>query len=330
MSLQVIKAGILDTIQDEGRFGYQHLGINTGGSADRYAAALANALLGKECAAPVLECHFPAAKIMFEEATVVCITGADFSPQANGESIPVNQPVVMGKNSLLQFSKPVSGMRCYIAVLHSLELLPWLNSYSTNIKAGAGGFMGRTLKKGDRIGFKQDIKLPTVPEQSTRVLSWKAQEREAPSGAVSIRPGPEWNWLTKDAQEKLLQYPFYIMADSDRMGLRLNGPTLVAAEQRSLVSSAVTFGTIQLLPSGQLIVLMADHQTTGGYPRIAHVITTDLSLLAQMRRGETLTFQSSSLEDAEARIIARYRYLEQLKSSSQLRMSEWIRKENTL
>lgn len=314
MSLQVIKSGVLDSIQDGGRNSFQHLGVNTGGVMDRFAAARANALLGKDLDAPVLECHFPAGQYRFDADMVICITGADFCPQVNGIDLPLNQAVVIGKNALLQFRVHRSGMRCYIAFAQEPALTPWLNSYSTHLKAGAGGFAGRPLKNGDRIMFSTGLLPFHLENEEIKILPWKAPLMNGDPSALSFLTGPEWTWLSREAEDILLQQPFYVQADSDRMGMRLNGMPMTAASNDSLVSSPVTFGTIQLLPNGQLIVLMADHQTTGGYPRIGTIISTDLPVLAQQRQGTALGFQKISLSEAEEKIIRQQQYLDDLQA----------------
>src|SRR5436305_971184 len=161
MSLKVIKAGLLDTVQDLGRHGYQHLGINPGGTMDRFAASLVNALLGKELTAPVIEMHFPASTILFLEPCVVCLTGADFSPLINGALVPLNQPLFVTADSVLKFTKPQSGARCYLSVLNELRLQKWLGGYSTNLKAKAGGYKGRKLEKDDELEC-ESLEQPTT------------------------------------------------------------------------------------------------------------------------------------------------------------------------
>ena len=156
MSLKIIKTGLFDTIQDMGRYGYQHLGINPGGCMDRYAAALANALLGKELNSPVIEMHFPAATILFEADTLICIAGADMIPTINEQEIPLHQPLKIFAKDLLSFRGLRNGARCYLAILHDLRLESWLGSFSTNSRAEAGGFNGRSLKKEDVIELKSD------------------------------------------------------------------------------------------------------------------------------------------------------------------------------
>src|SRR5690348_5327335 len=135
MSLKIIKAGLLDTVQDLGRHGFGHQGINPSGAMDRFSASLGNALLGKELNAPVIEMHFPAAKIHFQTEAVICLAGADFTPLIDGNEIHIHQPVAVNKNAVLSFTRIRNGARCYLALLNELRIESWLNSYSTNLKA---------------------------------------------------------------------------------------------------------------------------------------------------------------------------------------------------
>src|SRR5690349_13433470 len=147
MSLRITRQGVLDTIQDLGRFGHQHLGINCNGAMDKFSMQLANALVGKSLNEPVLEIHFPSSQILFEKETIICITGADFFPTVNDHPIPLHHPIVVSKKSLLKFEKLQSGARCYLSILNEFKLDKWMNSYSTNLKANSGGFQGRNLLK---------------------------------------------------------------------------------------------------------------------------------------------------------------------------------------
>eukprot|EP01136_Pigoraptor_vietnamica_P038047 Opistho-1_new@106824 len=151
MSIQVSKAGILDTVQDAGRYGYQQLGINPGGVMDRTAMRIANALVGNEAGAPVLEMHFPAAEILFEETMLVALSGADFSPRINGEEMPVHKPVCVRKGAVLSFGKQIKGARTYLSVRGGWKADHWLHSYSTHLTVKAGGLAGRALGRTDRL-----------------------------------------------------------------------------------------------------------------------------------------------------------------------------------
>lgn len=321
MSLKIIKAGILDTIQDLGRLGYQSSGINPGGVMDHFSARLANCLLGKEINAPVIEMHFPASAICFEEATIICITGADFSPAIDNYPVQLNRPIIVNKGALLEFRKPVLGRRCYLSILQSLQINKWLNSYSTNLKAEAGGFDGRCLRNGDVIKYDKNASVTGyLKERSFIILSWKADpSKEFSIDKIEVIEGKEWDWLTGESKQLFETRCFKISALADRMGYRLTGQQLQLKEQKQLVSSGVTFGTLQLLPNGQLIVLMADHQTTGGYPRIANVISAHLPFLAQMKPNDECVFRFIDIETAEQRLFKQHKYLLSVQHASSLK-----------
>lgn len=326
MSLKIIKAGLLDTVQDTGRFGYQSSGINPGGAMDRFSAQLANCLLGKQMDAPVIEMHFPAPIIVFEEATIICITGADFSAVINGVAIPNNQPVAVNKNAVLQFKKRNAGARCYLSLLQDILLQKWLNSYSTNLKVEAGGYNGRTLKNGDVLEYANEkVICNYLQESDFKLLPFKAASyKKAVTNYIQVIKGNEWNWLTTENQQLFTTKPFTISALADRMGYRLQGEPLVVQEQQQLVSSAVNFGALQLLPMGQLIVLMADHQTTGGYPRVGHVISAHLPCLAQMKPFDSIRFQLVNIEDAEQQFLQQYQYLLSVQHASAFKIEKLL------
>jgi antagonist of KipI len=311
MSLKIIKSGMLDSVQNTGRFGYQSTGINPGGAMDRFSAQLANCLLGKPMDAPVIEMHFPAPTILFEEATIICITGADFCPVINQVAIPNEQPIAVNKNAVLEFKKRKTGARSYLSVLQHLILQKWLNSYSTNLKVEAGGYKGRSLKKGDVLQYALESTICNYLQGCDfRILPFKAAPfKLTETNCVEVIKGNEWDWLTAESQQLFTTKPFTISILADRMGYRLQGEDLSIKEEQQLVSSAVNFGTLQLLPNGQLIVLMADHQTTGGYPRVGHVISAHLPRLAQMKSFDSLRFQLVDIETAEQQLIQQHQYL---------------------
>jgi len=325
MSLQIIKTGLLDTVQDQGRYGYQHLGINPGGAMDRFSSQLANALLGKDFTSPVIEMHFPSSKILFTEATIICITGGDFTPAINGKKIPLNQPVAIDKNTELSLEKNISGARCYLSVLHNFELGKWLNSYSTNLVANAGGFKGGALKKGDIINFKNNFDYKfLLGEIDFKLLPWKGSDNFFFKKEIRFIKGNEWEWLERNSKNDFTETNYIISNNSNRMGYRLEGIVLNLKEDRQLISSGVTFGTIQLLPDGQLIVLMADHQTTGGYPRIGNVISADLPMLAQKNPGDEIKVVEVEIALAEKEIIQQQRDLQHMQTAAKFKIENLL------
>jgi antagonist of KipI len=276
MSLKILKAGILDTIQDIGRFGYQHLGINPSGVMDKYAVRIANMLVGNPSEEAVIEMHFPAPVFLFDQPAIIALAGADFNASINGEPVPVNQPLIINKSSVLQFHSMKNKARCYLAVKSGFKIKKWLNSYSTNLKAEAGGMDGTKLNKDDSIQLNDSSDYSKIlSADDFKILPWKANEiwDATETKEIFVLPGQEWGWLNEESQKNFLSKIYSITNKSDRMGYQLNGEALQTMDKKELVSSCVCFGTIQLLPDGQMIILMADHQTTGGYPRPGYIIS---------------------------------------------------------
>ena len=326
MAISVLKSGVLDTIQDDGRCGFSDLGVNISGAMDRYAMKVANMLVTNEVNRPVIEMHFPAPQILFEQNALISITGGDFSPTVNGEQVAMWKPLLVRKNSVLQFSHKNKGARCYLAVHGGFAIEKWLNSYSTNLKAMAGGWHGRKLEKGDEIHFEEaDFYFAGLFEKEGILqLPWSVDSANVYQYPYEIAmiPGKEWCLLTEDVQQKLLQDNFVIHPSSDRMGFHLRGPFIIPKKEYQLVSSAVSFGTIQLLPDNQLIILMADHQTTGGYPRIGHVIAAHLPKLAQLGASDSFKFKIANIESAEKMFFAQQRELQMIQSGCSEKMKQ--------
>jgi len=329
MSLTIIKAGIQDSIQDLGRYGHQHLGINPSGAMDKYALQIANMLVGNELNEAVLEMHFPASVFLFKQQAMIAITGADFSPSINGEMIPSGHALIVNKNDVLQFHKPINGARAYLAVKGGYNVPFWLNSKSTHMKAVAGGFNGRSLQKNDELPINSPFKTKKTVS-AFAILPWKADNDLMPvkgshaSMEVFVLAGQEWDRLATESKENFEMTSFVITQQSDRMGYRLDNIPFPVMSREELVSSPVCSGTIQLLPDGKLIVLMADHQTTGGYPRIAHVITAHRSRMAQLKAGDKVHFKLTDQHTAEDLLIKQEMHLQQLRNACTFRLEEYL------
>jgi antagonist of KipI len=329
MNLRIIKAGVQDTVQDMGRYGWQHLGINPAGAMDKLSARIANILVGNEINEATVELHFPAAAFFFEKPALIAVGGADFTASVNGEEIPCFRPVIVSKYSILQFHGIKNGARAYLAVHGGLDIPVWLNSSSTHLKAVAGGYKGRALQKDDEIGLRTKTDFSFLLEKKEfTVLPWKTDDEWGDSDTEYLLalPGNEWNRLNDQSKEKFFDQSFLITTHSDRMGYHLKSEPLSTQTNEEVISSAVSFGTIQLLPDGQLIVLMADHQTTGGYPRLAHVISAHHSRLAQMKPGEQLTFRFTDQQTAEELFIKQQQHLLQLQNACKFKLDELLHK----
>jgi antagonist of KipI len=301
MSILLETSGILTTVQDLGRNGFRSFGINPNGAMDRTAVRLINILLANDENEAVIEFHFPAPKLRFENDAVIALGGADFGAKLNDEPIENWHLVFVAKGSLLQFTGKISGARCYLSVKGGFETEKWLGSASTNLVAN----VGKPLIKGDKLKFNDEKQIANRKLKiANSILPYYSK-----FPTVRVVAGVEFENLTALSEQNLLKKSFKISNQSDRMGFRLEGEPLHLLDSQELISSAVNFGTIQLLPNGQMIILMADHQTTGGYPRIAHVVSSDLPLLAQLNPNDKVAFHLISHEHAEEILLQNERDL---------------------
>jgi antagonist of KipI len=231
--------------------------------------------------------------------------------------------VLIPAGSELKFTEVLHGVWSYLAVQGGFDIPLWLNSYSTNSKAQKGGLHGRSLKKGDVIPVRKRV----MGSDELRVFSWRTNAQEFyqqgdKKKIIRCIQGNEYDWLTKKSQADFFKHHYSVSIHSDRMGYRLTGPLLKKSRKQELLSTGVTFGTIQLLPNGELIVLMADHQTTGGYPRVAHVIAADRTRVVQSRPEERVQFSFVDQQEAEALYLKQQQTLRQLEQSCKLRLRE--------
>jgi antagonist of KipI len=218
-----------------------------------------------------------------------------------------------------------------LSVVHDLNLQEWLNSYSTNIKSSAGGWMGRALKKNDIIQYRSSFDFTYKKSEETfSPLSWGAVDwEEITPGEIFCIRGREWDLLTEDSRKLFTNSSFKITGMADRMGYRLTGVPLQLNNKIELISTAVSFGTVQLPQDGKPIVLMSDHQTTGGYAKIAHVISSHLPALAQKKTGDTLKFKLTDNKTAEEKVVSQIKHLQQVQFASKMNMEKLLRKHVT-
>lgn len=294
MSLFFLKGGILTTVQDLGRNGFRRFGINTNGAMDRTAARLINVLLDNDETEAVLETHFPAPEILFEENALFAVGGADFGAKLGGAPIENWKPYFAEKGEVLKFTAKIFGNRAYLSIKNGFRIEKRLGSASTNLTAQFGGAI---IQKDDRLFFKQ-TEISNESRTNFRI-SGSLIPFYSRFPTVRAVAGAEFESLTAFGEQIFRNENFIVSPVSDRMGFRLQGEPIFALEKKEPVSSAVNFGTIQLLPDGQLIVLMADAPTSGGYPRIAHVAETDLPVVAQLGAGDKIAFHLISAAESE-------------------------------
>jgi antagonist of KipI len=312
MSLRIVKPGICTAVQDTGRNGYRAAGITAGGAMDALAANIANCITGNDTTEAVIEMSFPAPVIAFEQPAVIVITGAEFSPLINGVQLQNCQPVFVQPGDILSFEKKIWGGWAYLSVRGGFTLPKWLGSYATCLPAAAGGFKGRTLQQEDVIEFN------TPAQASNTAYKWQLTEKEwrqwyDAGNVINALPGNELALLDGAAAQKLFSENFGVTDKSNRMGYRLSGPLLQLTQPVELISSAVTKGTVQLLPSGDCIVLMADCQTTGGYPRMAHITGASMPAIAQAQGAKQIKFRLITVEAAEESLFSMQKWLQQVR-----------------
>ncbi|MDK8182331.1 biotin-dependent carboxyltransferase family protein [Paenibacillus sp. UMB4589-SE434] len=320
MTIRVITPGLLTTVQDLGRFGFQKFGVLASGAMDTMALRMANLLAGNEEHAAAIEMTLLGPQLVFEQGTVVVLAGGSLSPAVDGAAIPLGRPVYLPAGSKLTFGKAISGCRSYLAVAGGIQVPDVMGSRSTYLRAGIGGLHGRALQAGDVLetgvaasGWNEHFK----DRAKVEVLSWGASHELQPmyrdNPVLRAVSGPEYNCFTEESRQMFWEKPFRVTPQSDRMGYRLADVPLSLADPFEMVSAAVGIGTIQVPSEGNPIVLLADRQTAGGYPRITHIISVDLPLIAQVKPGGYVRFTEVSLEEAQELYIQQEHSIQQFK-----------------
>ena len=303
MKIKVISPGVLTTVQDTGRFGYQAAGIPEAGAMDRASLRLANALLGNPEDAAALELTIFGGTFEFDGEGTIALTGADMRPFLNGNRMSINTAVPVKAGDRLELGAASRGMRAYLAVSGGIDVPVVLGSRSTDLKSRLGGLEGRKLRAGDVLesGSRPQAAAELAEVQGTPcepVLQRLAKATD-PEGVTRIRFlfGPQDAMFAEDAKKTFTDSIYTLSAACDRMGYRLEGAAVPSLNGTDILSEGICFGSIQVPANGQPIVMMADHQTTGGYAKIGTVLSADLPLLAQLGPGKKIRFVPVTLED---------------------------------
>jgi antagonist of KipI len=304
-AVRVVKAGMLTTIQDRGRWGLQSRGVPVAGPMDPVSHRLANLLVGNDADAATLEVTLLGPQLDFEDERVIAVTGAEFEIFVDSKAMPMDAPFVVSAESQLRFGARRRGARAYIGIAGGIVVPSTLGSRSTHLISGMGGIDGRPLRAGDRLPLGDAGRLRgPAPALANAIVT-------LPQGSAVIRvvAGPQRDYFSDDALDVLQSAPYTIAQNSDRMGFRLAGPKLSHSRGADIISDATPLGVLQVPASGQPILLMADRQTAGGYPKIATVISADISTAGQLGPGDTIMFQVCTPGDALAALIAQERAL---------------------
>lgn len=315
MSIEVIRPGLLSTIQDEGRTGYRRYGIHPGGVMDTFAARAANMLVGNPRNAAVLEMTMTGLELRFQESQLVSLCGGNLTATVDHLPVPLWRPVLVRAGSVLKFGPCRHGLRCYLALAGGIAAPEVMGSRSTDLKTGLGGLAGRPLRVADLLStgepseeaqgwMKRLEQQGEESERNHRILApaWFLSERERPDyygrSVIRVMESKDSSLFSEASLGHFYAEKYVISPQSDRMGYRMQGSRLELNQPLDRLSEAVTYGTVQVPPDGQPIILMADHQTIGGYPVIAQVAQVDMPILAQARPGTRISFAQITHDQA--------------------------------
>jgi antagonist of KipI len=315
MSIRIVRPGLLTTLQDLGRYGLQHLGIVPCGAMDPVSHRMANLLVGNPVEAATIECTVLGPEIAVLNDGLFALYGATFDAKLGGARFPLNRPVLIRSGAVLTLGKALRGARAYLAVGGGFRIPEVLGSRSTYLPAAFGGFGGRALKAGDVLEGPQDFsslsrrrfagfaRKGVISTPHFESVRWAAPELTLPFGGAAVvraMEGRHWEQFDTGSQDALFGESWKVSPDSNRMGYRLLGPRLTRARAVEILSEPTCLGTVQVPNDGTPIALMADHQTTGGYPKIAEIAGADIPGMAQLAPGGSVRFVKSTLAEAQA------------------------------
>ncbi|UNO50956.1 biotin-dependent carboxyltransferase family protein [Alicyclobacillus acidoterrestris] len=326
--MRVLHSGMLTTIQDLGRFGFQKYGVIVSGAMDAFALKVANVLVGNRENTAALEMTLLGPSLLFEEDCLIAITGFGMTGMIDDRVVPTWRPVYVRAGSTLTFKSTTDGCRAYLAVEGGFRVPMVMNSASTYLKAAIGGYEGRALRQGDVLQMGDAVERPLIAKGTLSVMAresrfaypnWSVSKDMLPryqgNPVLRVIPGGQFEDFTEASRKVLLGERFEVSSRSDRMGYRLSGPSLELTEQVELISEAVTAGTVQVPSDGNPIILLADRQTIGGYPKIAQVIQADLPIIAQVRPGQRVGFELVTLDQAQRWLREQHQNINRLKAS---------------
>jgi antagonist of KipI len=322
MNALVIRAGFLTSVQDLGRTGFRQFGVSTSGALDPFALRVANLLVGNDEGAAGLEITLGGLHLRFDDERMVAWCGGEFDVQIGSRALAAGHVARLEIGDELKFGRAQIGCRCWLAISGGIDVPFVLGSRSTDLRANFGGFEGRALRDGDVLTLDSR---PGSSPPATGISSWTAPHDWASPASrhpiLRFVRGADWDLFNASTLQHFSSEAFTVSPDSDRMGVRFDGPELKREDETDLISEAVAPGTIQVPPAGKPILLLGDCQTIGGYPKIAHVITVDLAVAAQLRAGNRVRFSEVLLADAHSLLSQRERDIERFRVGLALQRS---------
>ena len=308
MGISILRGGLQDTVQDLGRIGYAHLGISSSGAADAFSLRIANLLVGNPEDAACIEVTLVGGKYKFTADAYIALSGSLFQAELNAVSFPFHRGKYVQKDGILTIGPTQDGARCYLAVRGGIDVPDLLSAKTTHIVSRLGGYMGRSLQKGDTVSIGELNKV-------TQVIDIKVK-LDKKRDIIRINGGLQSKWFDDNSWNSFTDNTYSVSESSSRMGIRLSGESIRSSRGHEIITEGIPLGAIQIPGGGQPIISFVEHQTTGGYPKIANVITSDLCKVGQLKPGDRIQFQSVTLEEAETLKFEQESFIKSLKNNN--------------
>ena len=305
MGLEVLREGLQSTVQDQGRFGYAHLGVSASGAADNFSLIIGNILVGNPKHYAGIEMTIIGDKYRFKSDAYFSLTGSEFEAELDNNSIPFWKRLLIKKGQILDIRSTKNGARCYLCVAGGINIKDVMGAKTTHLTSGIGGLHGRILKKLDELDFG-------LLDDSIKPIQNLNDSITTDTKIIKVTKGVQWSWFDKNQKNKLFQHQYQVEELSNRMGLRLFGNAIKTNRENEITTAGISLGSIQIPGGGQPIISFVEHQTTGGYPIIANVISADIRKVGQLKAGDCFQFELISLGSAEKLKVDQEKFIHNL------------------
>ena len=305
MGLEVLRAGLQSTVQDQGRFGYAHLGVSASGAADNFSLIIGNILVGNPKHYAGIEMTIIGDKYRFKSDAYIALTGSEFEAELDNNSIPFWKRLLIKKGQILDIRSTKNGARCYLCVAGGINIKDVMGAKTTHLTSGIGGLHGRILKKLDELDFG-------LLDDSIKPIQNLNDSITTDTKIIKVTKGVQWSWFDKNQKNKLFLHQYQVEELSNRMGLRLFGNAIKTNRENEITTAGISLGSIQIPGGGQPIISFVEHQTTGGYPIIANVISADIRKVGQLKAGDCFQFELISLGSAEKLKVDQEKFIHNL------------------
>ena len=305
MGLEVLREGLQSTVQDQGRFGYAHLGVSASGAADNFSLIIGNILVGNPKHYAGIEMTIIGDKYRFKSDAYIALTGSEFEAELDNNSIPFWKRLLIKKGQILDIRSTKNGARCYLCVAGGINIKDVMGAKTTHLTSGIGGLHGRILKKLDELDFG-------LLDDSIKPIQNLNDSITTDTKIIKVTKGVQWSWFDKNQKNKLFLHQYQVEELSNRMGLRLFGNAIKTNRENEITTAGISLGSIQIPGGGQPIISFVEHQTTGGYPIIANVISADIRKVGQLKAGDCFQFELISLGSAEKLKVDQEKFIHNL------------------